>query len=74
MVWGQSPDRQTVSPANFLDWRAQSESFEGLALANFFQVLSRSRWKSSSPVEESGEAAPFPSGVPDFPGGSEREV
>lgn len=33
MVWGQSPDkaRQTVSPANFLDWRAQSQSFEGLA-------------------------------------------
>ncbi|MCE9673570.1 ABC transporter permease [Myxococcus stipitatus] len=33
MVWGLSPNqsRQTVSPANFLDWRAQSESFEGLA-------------------------------------------
>ncbi|MCY1021023.1 ABC transporter permease [Pyxidicoccus sp. MSG2] len=33
MVWGMSPnrDRQTVSPANFLDWRAQTESFEGMA-------------------------------------------
>ncbi|MFP2910952.1 ABC transporter permease, partial [Pyxidicoccus sp. 3LFB2] len=33
MVWGQSPNlsRHTVSPANFLDWRAQSDSFEGLA-------------------------------------------
>lgn len=33
MVWGLSPNlsRRPVSPANFLDWRAQSESFEGLA-------------------------------------------
>ncbi|GEN11820.1 duplicated orphan permease [Myxococcus fulvus] len=33
MVWGLSPNqsRQTVAPANFLDWRAQSDSFEGLA-------------------------------------------
>ncbi|MCP3140242.1 ABC transporter permease [Pyxidicoccus xibeiensis] len=33
MVWGLSPNQapQTVAPANFLDWREQAESFEGLA-------------------------------------------
>ncbi|MFP2930263.1 ABC transporter permease [Pyxidicoccus sp. 3LG] len=33
LVWGLSPNQaqHTVAPANFLDWRAQSDAFEGLA-------------------------------------------
>jgi predicted permease len=38
LVWSRRPDRprETVSPADFLDWRAQNEVFEGLA--GFAQV------------------------------------